>query len=54
MNELEKAKERYIEKFGGYPLFLLRGLPDDEIIKQLNAAVESGNEIEAPDDGSDY
>ena len=53
MTELEKVKDQYIEKFGGYPYPLLRGLSDSEIIKRLSAAIKSGNELEAPDD-ADY
>lgn len=53
MTELERLKEQYIKKFGGYPNPLLRGLPDSEIIKLLADAIKSGREIEAPDD-NDY
>ncbi len=54
MNNLEKAKEGYIKKFGGYPSFLLQGAEDAYIIEQLSKAIETGKELEAPDPDADY
>ncbi len=53
MTELEQLKSEYIAKFGGYPSFLLRGASEDYVVGQLKKAIQSGKEIEAPDD-SDY
>lgn len=53
MSDLEKAKQQYIDKFGGYPAFLLMGADDDYVIEALNKAVASGKELTAEDDG-DY
>lgn len=53
MSELEKLQEQYIDKFGGYPYPLLRGAAEDYVIAQIKKALETGQEIEAPDD-ADY
>lgn len=42
----EEAKTKYIEKFGGYPYFLMMGMEDEEAAKLLEKAVESGEEIQ--------
>ena len=54
MSELELLKQAYIEKFGGYPHFLLRGADESYIIAELKKALSTGKEIEAPDPDSDY
>lgn len=51
---LEEVKAAYIEKFGGYPVFLLMGADDDEIISLLSKCLETGNELEPQDDDADY
>ena len=50
---VEEVKAKYIEMFGGYPEFLLMGADDDEIVRLLSECIESGNELEPPEDG-DY
>ena len=49
---VEEVKAAYIEKFGGYPSFLLMGADDDEIISALTKCLETGKELE-PDDTDD-
>lgn len=53
MSQLETLIEQYIAKFGGYPYPLFRGASDDYIISTLKKALESGKEIEPPDE-ADY
>lgn len=43
----EKAKKIYINKFGGFPEFLLMGASDKEVIEAIKEALKSGKEIEA-------
>ena len=49
---VEEVKNAYIDKFGGYPAFLLMGADDDEIIRKLTKCIETGEELE-PDDEED-
>lgn len=51
---LEEAKAAYIEKFGGYPAFLLMGADDDEIIASLTKCLETGEELQPDDDDNIY
>ena len=51
---VEEAKKAYIEKFGGYPAFLLMGADDEFIIDVLTRCVESGKELEAEDPDDMY
>lgn len=51
---VEEAKQAYIEKFGGYPAFLLMGADDEFIIDVLTRCVESGKELEAEDPDDMY
>jgi hypothetical protein len=53
ITELEILKEAYIQKFGGYPYPLLRGASDEYITEQIKQALETGQEITAPDN-ADY
>ena len=53
MSELEKVKQQYIDKFGGYPAFLLMDADDDFIIESLSKAIASGKELTVDDD-ADY
>lgn len=46
---LEEVKAAYIDKFGGYPAFLLMGADDNEVIAALSKCLETGEEY-APDD----
>jgi hypothetical protein len=54
MTDLEKLKNAYVEKFGGYPHFLLRGASDEYVAEQLKKALDSGQEITADDPDADY
>ena len=54
MSDLEKVKQQYIDKFGGYPAFLLMGASDDYIIEALSKAIASGQELTAADDEDLY
>ena len=42
----EEAKTKYIEKFGGFPYFLMMGMEDEEAAKLMEKAVEEGKEIQ--------
>ena len=50
----EEAKEKYIEKFGGFPEFLFMGAEENEVLPLIRRALDTGREIEAPNDGNDY
>ena len=50
---VEEVKAAYIEKFGGYPEFLLMGADDETIIEKLSRCLETGEELE-PDDPNAY
>lgn len=47
---LEEVKQAYIDKFGGYPSFLLMGADDETIIELLTECLESGKELGAEPD----
>lgn len=49
--KVDEVIDQYIEKFGGYPAFLLMGADDEEIIKALSKCLKEGKELEAPNDG---
>nr|DAO28334.1 MAG TPA: hypothetical protein [Caudoviricetes sp.] len=50
MKNVDEAIRAYADMFGGFPAFLFMGASDEEIIKQTQEAILSGEEIEAPDD----
>lgn len=50
----EQAIDAYVEKFGGWPSFLMVGAADDEIIFEVRHSLRTGREIEARDPGADY
>ena len=47
---LEEVKQAYIDKFGGYPSFLLMGADEETIIEELTKCLESGKELGADED----
>lgn len=49
---LDEVKNAYIDKFGGYPSFLLMGADDDEIKAALEKCLETGEELQ-PDNEDD-
>ena len=51
---VEEVKTAYIEKFGGYPSFLLMGADDETIIELLSKCLETGKELEAEDPDAYY
>ena len=51
---VEEIKAKYIEKFGGYPSFLLMGADDETIIEKLSKCLETGKELEPEDPDADY
>lgn len=51
---LEEATAAYIERFGGYPTFLLRGVDEEYIISALTACIESGKELEPERSDCEY
>lgn len=52
--DVEEVKQKYIEKFGGYPLFLLMDASDEYIIQALTKCLETGKELEPEDPDADY
>lgn len=50
----DEAIKAYVERFGGYPAFLLMGATDDEIVSELTECLKTGKELEAPDPDADY
>lgn len=50
----EEAIEKYTEKFGGFPLFLFLGAPDEYIVSEVKMALRTGREIEPDEEGVDY
>ncbi len=50
----EEAEKRYIEKFGGFPYFLFMGAEKSYILPYILEALETGKEIEPPDDDVIY
>ena len=51
---LEEVKQAYIDKFGGYPSFLLMGADDNEIKAALQRCLDTGEELEAPNPDDVY
>ena len=51
---VEEVMKAYEAKFGGLPLFLLRGMDDDEIVRVLSKCLETGEELEPEDPDADY
>ena len=51
---LEEVKQAYIDKFGGYPSFLLMGADEETIIEALTECLESGEELGAEDEDVIY
>ena len=51
---LEEVKQAYIDKFGGYPSFLLMGADEETIIEELTKCLESGEELGAEDEDVIY
>ena len=47
---VEEVKQAYIDKFGGYPSFLLMGADDQTIIELLSECLRTGKELEAEED----
>lgn len=41
----EEAINAYMDKFGGFPFMTTRGLPDQVIIKLVEDALSTGEEI---------
>lgn len=47
-----EAKQKYIDRFGGFPEFLFMSASDDSIIKAVEKALKDNEEIEPEyDDG---
>ena len=49
----DEAIEKYTEKFGGYPQFLMMGASDEYVVKRVEEAIRTGTEIE-PEPGMIY
>lgn len=52
MNRSEAIKQ-YVEKFGGFPYFLVMGASDKALIELVKKSLESGEEIK-PVEGRIY
>lgn len=50
----EQAVAAYIERFGGWPSFLMAGASDDAVVFEVRHALRTGREIEADDPSADY
>ena len=50
----QEAETAYIEKFGGYPSFLLMGADDETIVEKLSKCLETGKELEPEFSDADY
>lgn len=50
----QEAEAAYIEKFGGYPSFLLMGADDETIVEKLSKCLETGKELEPEFSDADY
>ena len=53
MSKVEDVIKEYEKKFGGYPVYLLMGATDEEIIAKLKKCIDSGKELE-PDEQDAY
>lgn len=45
MSKVDEVMEKYEEKFGGVPCFLLMGASDDYIIEVLSKCIETGEKL---------
>lgn len=50
----EEAIKVYTERFGGFPYFLFLGAPEESVVRAVEKALETGEEIEAEAEGADY
>lgn len=50
----EQAERAYVERFGGWPSFLMRGASDDKVIFEVRHSLRTGREMEADEPGADY
>lgn len=44
-----EAIQAYIDKFGGFPYFLMMGASDEHVIEQVQKSLKSGQEIKSND-----
>lgn len=42
----DEAIEKYTEKFGGYPHFLMMGASDEYVVERVEESIRTGKEIE--------
>ena len=51
----EEIIEQYIEKFGGFPSFMMMGKTDEEIVQILGECLRTGKPLEVSfDPDADY
>jgi hypothetical protein len=50
----EDAINEYTERFGGFPTHLMLGAEDSYVVWQVQRALRTGEEIEAPEEDEDY
>lgn len=50
----EQAIEAYVERFGGWPKFLMAGASEKKVIFEVRKSLRTGVEIEADYDDADY
>ena len=52
---IEEIIEKYNDKFGGFPAFLLQGISDEELGEMMLESLRTGKPIEVEiDEDSDY
>ena len=49
----EEAINKYVDKFGGWPHFLMMGASDEYVVQQVREALKTGEEIK-PVEGRVY
>lgn len=49
----EEAINKYVDKFGGWPHFLMMGASDEYVVRQVKKALKTGEEIK-PVEGRVY
>lgn len=50
MMDVNEVIAAYVEKFGGWPMFLFMSADDEFIVEKLQEAIDNGMPISAEDD----
>lgn len=54
IENVEQAREKYIERFGGFPDYLLMGASDEYVIWKVRVALRTDREIEPDEPDAKY